>query len=314
MIKWLCIPVFLQLPQVPADVALSSAIPPLDTKDPYTVNVTHDHMDLYENSADHDMEPKKLYRCDRCPYANVRRDHLLSHLKFHMLKCELQCPYCDYSVAKQHLLTQHIKVHFSPLPELSNWLVQNGQMDRVEESKEPDISEAIKVAELLQTESKEKKADAKGDNLEKGDNPTPSANDDSDNDKEVKSELILKNEEAKVKEPSTGETTDTDKMDTSLPCQNSPSDEEVSENRPDIESSMLNGDVKSEDYVCQYCDREFVTSDILVRHEMQHLIGNNFEVRTIRKYYCKMHIFYPAKIKYYTVKNKICQKLGCKPG
>ena len=31
-------------------------------------------------------------------------------------------------------------------------------------------------------------------------------------------------------------------------------------------------------FVCQYCDREIVTSERLLRHEMQHLIGNHYEV------------------------------------
>jgi len=36
------------------------------------------------------------------------------------------------------------------LPELSNWLAQNGQMERVQESKETDITEALYVAQLFQ--------------------------------------------------------------------------------------------------------------------------------------------------------------------
>ncbi|KAL5021317.1 hypothetical protein ScPMuIL_000472 [Solemya velum] len=144
------------LPEVPADVALASAVPVTESGKPVTVSITHDHIELYENSAEFNGEPKKLYRCDRCPYANVRRDHLLTHLKFHMLKSDLACPYCDYSVSKQHLLAQHIKIHFSPLPELSTWLAQNGQMERVEQTKEPDISEALEIAQLMQTKQAEK--------------------------------------------------------------------------------------------------------------------------------------------------------------
>merc|ERR1719239_2023156 len=30
-------------------------------------------------------------------------------------------------------------------------------------------------------------------------------------------------------------------------------------------------------YICQYCEREFPTSEKLVSHELQHLVGNNFE-------------------------------------
>jgi len=72
----------------------------------------HDKLALYENSEEF-VEPKKLYRCDRCPFTNTRRDNLLAHLKFHMIRSALQCSYCDYSVSKQHLLTQHMKVHFN---------------------------------------------------------------------------------------------------------------------------------------------------------------------------------------------------------
>jgi uncharacterized Zn-finger protein len=63
-----------------------------------TISVIHDHLELYENdeSLSLDAGPRKLYRCDRCPYANVRRDHLLTHLRFHLTTSQFQCPYCDY--------------------------------------------------------------------------------------------------------------------------------------------------------------------------------------------------------------------------
>jgi KRAB domain-containing zinc finger protein len=54
---------------------------------------------------------KTIYRCDRCPYSNARRDHLLCHARFHSGSGPLVCPHCDYSVSKVHLLTQHIRVH-----------------------------------------------------------------------------------------------------------------------------------------------------------------------------------------------------------
>ena len=81
-------------------------------KDEISTNGGHDDLDLYENSEEF-VEPKKVYRCDRCPFTNARRDNLLAHLKFHMIRSTLQCSYCDYSVSKQHLLTQHMKVHFT---------------------------------------------------------------------------------------------------------------------------------------------------------------------------------------------------------
>ena len=142
------------LPEMPADVALSSMMTNVDSKHP--VSVTHDHLELYENAPE-ECEPKKLYRCDRCPYANIRRDHLLAHLRCHMVKNEFVCPYCDYSVGKTHVLLQHVKVHFSPLPELSDWLVQSGDTERIKQSKERNIKEAIELATLFQTERKAEK-------------------------------------------------------------------------------------------------------------------------------------------------------------
>ena len=151
------------LPDMPADVALASMMTNADSKHP--VSVTHDHLELYENAPE-DCEPKKLYRCDRCPYANIRRDHLLAHLRCHMTKNEFVCPYCDYSVGKTHVLLQHVKVHFSPLPELSDWLVQSGDVDRIKLHKEKDIREAIELATLFQAEKKSEKEENEGNGAE----------------------------------------------------------------------------------------------------------------------------------------------------
>merc|ERR1712048_939252 len=150
-----------QLSDVPADVALASALPPADAHSPVTISIVHDHLGLYENGI-MDAEPKKLYRCDRCPYANIRRDYLLSHLKFHMVSNSLLCPYCDYSAPKQALLTQHIRVHFCPLPELTDWVSENVRGNDTDESHYMDIEEVIKSAsdpqvitkdEIINTES-----------------------------------------------------------------------------------------------------------------------------------------------------------------
>ncbi|OWF48211.1 uncharacterized protein LOC110453388 [Mizuhopecten yessoensis] len=352
----------LQLPEVPADVALASALPPLDTKESFTVNVTHDHLELFENSSEADSEPKKLYRCDRCPYANVRRDHLLSHLKFHMIRSDLACPYCDYTAAKQHLLTQHIKVHFSPLPELSNWLAQNGQMDRMKQSKEPDITEALYVAQLLQGEIKKEASRksmevelSKSEVVEKMSSAECSLTDipSSSSDCQMSttepvavnpaSESSAKTQiegEAEVKTPTEDEISASGKpasddgpeaetSETELPgvvpvnggpMAVDPSSEAqvpvaiqtpavngvpeavslpIENGAPSVEKSQTESGIladpaaesqvaevtqeevkepsKDDGYICQYCDREFSASDLLVMHEMQHLIGNNFK-------------------------------------
>lgn len=139
------------LPEMPADVALASMMTNNDSKNP--VSITHDHIDLYENQPE-DLEPKKLYRCDRCPYANIRRDHLLAHLRCHMVKNEYACPYCDYSVGKTHVLVQHVKVHFSPLPEFSEWLVETGDKERIKEVRNQGLKEAMEVVKMYQNEKK----------------------------------------------------------------------------------------------------------------------------------------------------------------
>ncbi|CAG5131511.1 unnamed protein product [Candidula unifasciata] len=211
------------LSEVPADVALASALPPADSDTAVTISVIHDHLGLYENSI-YDSEPKKLYRCDRCPYANVRRDYLLSHLKFHMVPSSLVCPYCDYSAPKQPLLTQHIRVHFCPLPELSDWLLENGQVERETSQKSLDLAEALKVAQEYQNKSKKKD--------------------------KTKAAICH-----------------TDRLAGKL--------DEKPEGKENIQSCGA-GDGRLI-YICQYCDREFPASDKLVKHELQHLIGNHFE-------------------------------------
>ncbi|XP_061189633.1 zinc finger protein Xfin-like [Saccostrea echinata] len=283
------------LSEVPADVALSSALPPLDKKGTFSVSVTHDHMDMYENSPELDIEPKKLYRCDRCPYANVRRDHLLAHLKFHMIKSELACPYCDYSVSKQHLLTQHIGVHFCPLPELSSWLAQNGEIDRVKQTKNPDLSEALFVAELYRadgcgkanledtgSEDNEKTSEAiKGEKeTDNSIEENGSASIEENTTKFATNESSIENVDKKPTEP--------DQMDDNK-TENTKEMANVTENEPETiqleerpemsqtEPETAKTEMENYEYICQYCEREFSTSDILVKHEMQHLVGNNYE-------------------------------------
>ena len=209
------------LPDMPADVALASMMTNADSKHP--VSVTHDHLELYENAPE-DCEPKKLYRCDRCPYANVRRDHLLAHLRCHMTKNEFVCPYCDYSVGKTHVLLQHVKVHFSPLPELSDWLVQSGDVERIKQHKEKDIREAIELATLFQTERKSYKdeteeIEASGSNkdvedLEKSDKVLDTADKTGDGVSEMKADLKMEFEQSSGEDKKDTEKPDQDESET----------------------------------------------------------------------------------------------------
>ncbi|KAI0213740.1 hypothetical protein LSAT2_001191 [Lamellibrachia satsuma] len=139
------IPNLQQLPEVPADVAAAANFTGSSCgSDSNSLN--GDDLNLYENSSRFE-EPKKLYRCDRCPYTNVRRDFLLTHLKFHMIRSDLTCPYCDYSVDRTNLLNQHIKVHFSQqdsedrLPEKlgGNRPVEKEQTTKVDDAATDDV-------------------------------------------------------------------------------------------------------------------------------------------------------------------------------
>ncbi len=100
----------LSLPEVPADVAAAANFPG-DSDDPISQFGTHDHMKLYENSAQY-TEPRKLYDCDRCPYTSVHRSKLVAHMRLHVVRSELQCQFCDFSVSKPQHLAKHVQLHF----------------------------------------------------------------------------------------------------------------------------------------------------------------------------------------------------------
>lgn len=236
------------LPEITADVAVASFLSAYNPEKEKTISVTHDHMELYENHPDPPDEPKKLYRCDRCPYANVRRDHILAHLKFHMVRSELACQYCDYSVSKSHLLTQHIKVHFSPLPEFSEWLAQSGIKDR-------DRGETPAAV-------------GKADNSDGKEDPKAESETSQGSDEKVVQKPNPSEDEAEGNGKGGDQQTSDGKAAESKPGEDGATDE------GGATAAVANSDI----YVCQYCDREFITSEQLVCHEMQHLIGNHFEV------------------------------------
>ena len=147
-----------QLPEVPADVAAAANFTG-SAGGSENNSTSSDDLQLYENSSRFE-EPKKLYRCDRCPYTNVRRDFLLTHLKFHMIRGELTCPYCDYSVDRANLLTQHIKVHFSQqdgddkLPEKQS-PSHPAESERTTTASDTQQNSTSAVADIVESNTKE---------------------------------------------------------------------------------------------------------------------------------------------------------------
>ena len=58
---------------------------------------------------------KKLHRCSKCPYTNIRSRNVRLHELMHGFRRSehvlMKCPYCDYYVGAKGLLSHHMKVH-----------------------------------------------------------------------------------------------------------------------------------------------------------------------------------------------------------
>ncbi len=255
-----------KLPEVAADVAAAADFTGRD--DTCGRFGIHDEMNLYENSSDF-AEPKKLYRCDRCPYTNVRRDHLLSHLKFHMVRSALECPYCDYSVSKVHLLNQHIRVHFNlPGAEMnakSSSCSASRPGDGSGEEAAPEFIDIAELAEKIQkskqllsdTDAQKSTADING-------------NDTSDEKPPQLPKQVVPND---LESTTEGDLAEAEKDGVRSPegRDNPKSDgghQHTEDSREPATENLL--------WVCQYCDRTFDASPDLLKHEMQHLVGSQF--------------------------------------
>ena len=58
---------------------------------------------------------RKLHKCSKCPYANVRARNLRLHEMMHGPRNSphplMKCPHCDYYVGSKGLLSHHMKVN-----------------------------------------------------------------------------------------------------------------------------------------------------------------------------------------------------------
>ncbi|CAH1983975.1 unnamed protein product [Acanthoscelides obtectus] len=65
-----------------------------------------------------DLEEKKMYWCQNCPYTNPSKAAVNNHNKRHIsvsgVKNAYTCEHCDYSVPQNHFLREHTKWHFVP--------------------------------------------------------------------------------------------------------------------------------------------------------------------------------------------------------
>ena len=57
---------------------------------------------------------RKLHKCKKCPYTNVRARNMQLHEMMHGPRASphplMKCPYCDYYVGSKGLLSHHMKV------------------------------------------------------------------------------------------------------------------------------------------------------------------------------------------------------------
>jgi hypothetical protein len=282
----------MRLPDIPADIAVTMAEGFNDDDPGHHDNVT----ELFENSQQF-SEPKNLYYCEYCPYSNIRRDGLLSHLRCHMIRSEFRCEYCDYSVSKAHLLNQHVKIHFNlpgtdmnaeppsqmddkwemPIPEHKQAMEESGDdekagCDEVKSSKETNQKNDERCVENEEEkmDTTQDKGNGSSESSTKNENPFDEVKEESSN----KSEKLveIKNESANVVADETDAKNTTETLEKL-------SEKNNKEN--DINGQNLNSCTESIDmekdcngtWICQYCDRAFKSFPKHRQHEKQHLIG-----------------------------------------
>ncbi|RXG60921.1 Zinc finger protein 64-like protein, isoforms 3 and 4 [Armadillidium vulgare] len=85
---------------------------------------------------------KKIFYCQYCPYANMRRDAVDSHSLRHqanMGRGVYQCNFCDYTASQPNFIREHTKVHFRPFKyvqsegfmrhdKLEIWSIKSGEL------------------------------------------------------------------------------------------------------------------------------------------------------------------------------------------
>ncbi|XP_050715478.1 uncharacterized protein LOC126998114 isoform X3 [Eriocheir sinensis] len=64
-----------------------------------------------------DERERRVYYCQYCPYANIRRDAVDSHSMRHRANGgfgSYKCTFCDYTASQPNFIREHTKVHFRP--------------------------------------------------------------------------------------------------------------------------------------------------------------------------------------------------------
>ncbi|XP_042885912.1 uncharacterized protein LOC122262059 isoform X2 [Penaeus japonicus] len=70
-----------------------------------------------EPASKEDEKERRVYYCQYCPYANVRRDAVDSHSLRHQANGGYgvyKCTFCDYTASQPNFIREHTKVHFRP--------------------------------------------------------------------------------------------------------------------------------------------------------------------------------------------------------
>lgn len=91
------------------------AYPDMTTAEKQQLILQHKKADAFKPKEDD--KDKKVFYCQYCPYANMRRDAVDSHSLRHqanMGRGLYQCNFCDYTASQPNFIREHTRVHFRP--------------------------------------------------------------------------------------------------------------------------------------------------------------------------------------------------------
>lgn len=114
-----------------------------------------------EASKKDEEKERRVYYCQYCPYANIRRDAVDSHSLRHRANGgygSYKCTFCDYTASQPNFIREHTKVHFRPF----KYVHPEGFMrhDRQEITSIPIVSGG-KVPNKLKSENKSESSQGK---------------------------------------------------------------------------------------------------------------------------------------------------------
>ncbi|XP_076040986.1 uncharacterized protein LOC143025351 isoform X2 [Oratosquilla oratoria] len=91
--------------------------PEMTTAEKQHLILQHKKVDNRAIKEEDKEKERRVYYCQYCPYANIRRDAVDSHSLRHQANGGYgvyRCTYCDYTASQPNFIKEHTKVHFRP--------------------------------------------------------------------------------------------------------------------------------------------------------------------------------------------------------